>query len=492
MIASVVVLVAFAAPRAPEADPCAFDSRGTGEMIAAPNSAAATAYREVGDEERRAGHDETAAFAYREALRRSPRDARARSALAVLCADRRRRAATTKEVADASRRFDEGLRLMKSGNRSGAITAFESVRSSTGDRSAVLLEGICEYELGNDQRSRSLLLEAQAEPEIAGTALFFLGLIALRQGDGSGASALVASAAAIDTRLGADAADVLRLARRDGRFVLSAVTEGGVDSNVELTPDGTATSSGRADGYGTGAVAVLARPYGVFGPYLRVAGQYRQQLRITSYNLGDVSAAVGARGGRDRRYAVAEYAYDFLVLGQTAFLSAHKLLGAGRLAFGAFSVAGAYFARFESFLRAGTGGYSGLRHDGEAQIEWRPDRRVNLLFGYRVGRDATTDSALSYWEHGPSAAFRLNLDGPFRLGGEGRLTVRQYDTVDPPLAVERADRYLDCAILGEIDVSARWMVRLSTTARRALSNVADFQYTKVTGSIGLIYAAGVL
>ena len=96
------------------------------------------------------------------------------------------------------------------------------------------------------------------------------------------------------------------------------------------------------------------------------------------------------------------------------------------------------------------------------------------------------------WEHGPFAGFRLNLHRPLRFGAEGRFTLRQYDTVDPDLGVQRADRYVDGAILGELDVSERWMLRIAGTARRALSNVPDFQYTKLTGSIGLVYAAGVL
>jgi len=491
VIAVSAVLAAIAMTAAPPPDPCAFDPGNARETSTVPDPSAASAYREVGDEERAAGDVATAKIAYREALRLSPRDARARSALAALCVNRRHARDDT-PATDTSGGFDEGLRLMEAGDRTRAIAAFEAVRSSGADPSAALLEGICEYELGNDPRARLLLLEAKTEPEVAGTALFFLGLIALRAGDASDASSLLASAGATDSRLSANASDVLRLARRDGRLVLSMFTDAGGDSNVELTPDGTPTNAGSADGHVMGALALFARPYGGSGPYLRAAGQYRQQVRIAAYNLGEVTGALGARAGRDGTTVVVEYAYDFLVLGQAAYLSAHRLLGTGRLPLGAFSVGATYFARFESFLSAGTSGYSGLRHDLEAQSEWRSDPRSSLLLGYHVGRDATNDAALGYWEHGPFAGVRLNPLRSLRLGAEGRLTLRRYDTVDPDIGVERSDRYFDGAVLGEVDVSEHWTLRTVATARRALSNISEFQYTKLTGSIGLVYVAGLL
>jgi tetratricopeptide (TPR) repeat protein len=494
VIVVAALLITAVAPAA--ADPCAFDSNSASQAPTGHDAEAAALYRQIGDEEREAGDSAAATFAYREALRRSPRDQRARSALARLCVDARRTRGANSAADTAADslglRFDEGLRLMERGDRKGAIAAFEAVRSSTSDPSAALLEGICEYERGHDRRARTLLLEAKMEPEIAGTAQFFLGIIALRAGDSAEASSLLASARALDPRLATNASDVLRLARRDGRLVLSAFTEGGFDSNVELTPDGTITGGGSADGYGLAAIALFARPYGISGPYFRANAQYREQARITAYNLADVAGALGVRASRDGGSVVAEYAYDFIALGQSPFLSAHRLLGGGRLPLGAFSFAATYFARFESFLSAGISGYSGLRHDVEAQSDWRPGRRSTVLVGYHLGRDATKDAALGYLEHGPLAGFRLGLDRPIRFGVEGRLTLRRYGAVDPDLGVERADRYVDGAVSGELDLSEHWTVRIVGTARRALSNIADFQYTKVTASVGLVYAVGVL
>src|SRR5262249_34984132 len=154
-------------------------------------------------DERAAGDVAAATAAYRQALRRHPGDRRARAGLRALC---------------ASARFDQGLELMQAGDRAGAIAAFDQARAEGGGLSAALPEGICEYERGNDEHARALLAAARAEPAVAGEAQFFLGLLALREGDGRGASSLFASAGAADVRLGASASDLLRVARRDGHL----------------------------------------------------------------------------------------------------------------------------------------------------------------------------------------------------------------------------------------------------------------------------------
>jgi Flp pilus assembly protein TadD len=486
-----MLLASIAISAAP--DPCAVNAGDNGQSRAVPDTKAAAEYREVGDEESAGGNVAAATFAYREALRRSPHDPRTRAALALLCADERHLRARAQGANAVNRHFDRGLRLMESGDRTGAVTAFELVRSSESDPSAALLEGICELELGNHQHARVLLLEAKAEPEIEGTAVFFLGLLAFRDGDVANASSLFTSAGAIDSRLSASVSDVLRLARREGRLILSAVSEVGVDSNVELTPDGTAAGSGSADVHGIQAIGIVGRPFGVSGPYLRANAQYRQQLRLTSYDLASVAAAIGARANRDGHYFVAaEYAYDFLALGQSPFLSAHRLLVAGRLPRDSLAISGTYYARFETFLAPGTSGYSGLRHDLTTEAEWRPGQRASLLVGYHVGRDGAQDPALGYLEHGPFAGFRVDGGGRIRVAIESHFTQRRYAAADIDLDVQRDERYFDGSAVVDLDISEHWAFRIAGTGRRALSNVAALQYTKLTGSLGLLYAAGVL
>lgn len=468
-----------AEPCAPVPAPPGDEGAGAGEREA-PDAETAAAYRAVGDEERRLGDLEAARTAYRAALRRDPGDAQSRAALEALCR-------AEPSPADP---FDEATRLMERGDRAGAISIFEAIRTSGPDPSAALLEGICELELGHDGRARALLEEARSEPKVADVAAFFLGLLALEAGEPDRATAMLSRAAAAGGSLAESAADLIRVAGRDGKVVASALSEVGFDSNVELLPDGTTSRASSADGYGAALAGLLVRPLGTRGPYARVIGQYRKQARITSYDLGQLGVAIGARAGRADRSLAAEYAYDFLALGSSSYLSAHRLLATGRWGSGRLSVTATYALRLESYLTDATMGYSGARHDAEAEGGWQLGHATNLALGYHLGRDGTRDPALRYLEHGPFALLRLGAGGPLRLFTEGRLTARGYDQVDPDLGLERSDRYLDAILTGEMDVAQRWTVRLGATARRALSNVPDLRYTKVTASVGVVYAIG--
>ena len=145
------------------ADPCAIP-----QPAPAQDPVAGSAYLEVGESE--LGHD-SALVAFREALRLDPANARARRGFLLAC--------TPKEA-----RFDRARALMDEGDQRTAILLFEQVRADEGSSpSASLLEGICLYEVGEDARAKPLLQEAFAQPAIADSARFFLGLIALREGN---------------------------------------------------------------------------------------------------------------------------------------------------------------------------------------------------------------------------------------------------------------------------------------------------------------------
>jgi hypothetical protein len=452
-----------------------------------PDPVSAEVYRRVGDDEAAAGNVVAAEAAYRQALARNPGDERARASLARLCA-----AEGAPASAAPPDRFQQGIERMNRGDRQGAIAEFEAVRAAGPDPAAALLEGICAYELGDDERARPLFEEARSTPKVAGTAKFFLGLIALRDDDTARAASLFEAAAASDERLAASAAGLGRLAHRDGRLVVSAFVEGGYDSNVPLAPDGTATDTGDGDGDIAAVVGMFWRPWGTTGPYAHLVGQYRKQFQITSYDLGEVSGALGYRVGRGGQYVAGEYSYDFLALGGAPYLSANRLLATGRLVHGHLSAGATYLARWESYLTTAASPYSGLNQDGEIEGDWQAWTTAALGVGYHLGRDITTESALSFLEHGPFAVLRLGLAGDTRLFAEELLTFRRYDVFDLDLGVQRADSYFDGLLVGERDLSDHWTARLTLTARRALSNVPELQYTKVTAALGLAYTGTLL
>jgi hypothetical protein len=139
-----------------------------------------------------------------------------------------------------------------------------------------------------------------------------------------------------------------------------------------------------------------------------------------------------------------------------------------------------------------TAGYSGLRHDLQADAGWQLARTGAVALGYHAGRDTTRDASFTYLQHGPLAVLRWGLLGNARLVAEARFTMRTYDVIDPGLGARRADQYLDGSAAGELDLSDSFTVRVMATARRAFSNLPDFRYTKIVVGAGLVYTVGVL
>ncbi len=469
--ASLAAALALAAP-----DPCA-----PIEVSGTPDPSAAESYHAVGDAERAAGSRDTAAAAYRAALSRDPADSRSRAALALLCAEQARDGA-----------FQRGLRRMEAGDRREAVAAFEEARARGGDRSAALLEGICLYELGEDERARPLLAEAEAEPAHRDAARFFLGLVALRAGRSADAVALL-EASASDHRLGPAALDLARLARRDGRVVLSLLFDAAWDSNVDLTPDRSAGVAGQGDASGGATALLRVAPYGDTGPFLRGTAVLRDQARYDALDLGGGGLAAGWQAGRGGAYLLGEASWEYRNLGGAPYLSAPRLLGAARLDAGRGRSAGvAYFARWESFLPASDSGYSGLRHFAEADVTAELGLRASATLAWHGGLDATHDRSLGWWEQGPRALLLLPLGPDARLGLEVAYTWRTYSAYDPALGAVRDDQYADLSAVLEHELGDRWTLRASVAVRKAFSNVPDFEYTRIVPMIGVAYTAGIL
>ena len=443
--------------------------------------AAAEAYLDVADQEQRGGAVDTAAAAYRSALRVDPQNAKARAALASLC-----------RRATAGEQFGEALRRMESGDRRGAITLFERIRAAGPDPASALLEGICQYELQEDEEAVPLLREAERDPTLAPSAQLFLGLVSLRQGGGEEAARSFESAAARDFAIAPTAASLLRLARREGRVVFSLLGGPSADSNVDLAPDGSPTAGGSEDAAGTVAASFLVRPSGESGPFVRASGTYRKLTRFTQFDLGVAEVAAGWQLGRERRHALAEYSYDFLSLGGDSYLSAHRVLVEGRWTFQKVSLAASYAARFESFLTGAAAPYSGTRHLAELSGEWRFGGGSAIGLSYGAVRDLTDDPTLTYVEQGPHAYARFPTSPTLRCAFDASVSRRRYDEPDPAFAARRADTYVDGAAAAELDFADQWTGRFWVAARKSFSNVSDFAYTELSGGVTLTFAIGLL
>ncbi len=454
-------------------DPCA----PVGPAAGAPDEAAARAYREVADAERRAGATETAALAYREALARDPGDQASRSALDALCRDR-----------SGAPSFGRGLHAMEAGDLRAAARSFEEARAAGAGAPATLLEGVCLYELGDDAEARQRLTEAREDPAHRETADLYLGLIALREGDGD-AAARALDAAGQDPQLAALAAPLSRLARRTGRLVLAAMAASGWDSNAQLAPSGTPIDTSN-DGQLDVAASALYRPLGESGPYISGRGLLHQQFRFGDLDAWGLGGAAGWQLGRGRRALWAEYGYEYRTLGGSPFLSGHGLRAGGWAPAGPFTLSASYFLRFESYRGTLYQPFSGAFQNGEVSASALLSPGARLFLGYRLSRDGVDLPQLSFVEHGPRATLRLEVSPRARLLVDGALSWRLYDAVDPQLGLTRADTYLDGAVGLEWELTAHTFLRASVEARQAWSNAAAFTYFRLAPTLGLGWVAG--
>jgi len=451
------------------ADPC-----DAGPPAPAKDERASRAYREVGDEALARGDLDAAQIAYREAVRQDPGDPRARAAFAEVCRGR---------PADA---FARGLKQMKAGDCKGAVASFAQARSRGPDPSAALLQGVCLYELDQDARARPALEEAR-QGELKDTADLYLALIAVRQGRASDAEALLSPlAGSPDASLSAAARELGLMARELGRLVVSVGFDGNYDTNAYLLPD-FAYSRGVSDESGAIAGSAVLRPLGVSGPYGRAYLQHRNQVLTDFFDATNGGGALGWQLGRGRRYARLEYGYDAMWLAAAPYLSAQRLDAIAGWDFPFAALFGTYEARLEQILTPALSGYSGLVQQGTAWVQFGDE--LTLALGYRALRAATDDPVLSYWEHGPRAAVGLRASPNVRLRVEGGYAFRPYDLFDSKLGAARADQLLEALAVADVDLDPSWEVEATVLAQKAISNVADFAYTRVVGGVALSWTA---
>lgn len=446
------------------------------QPAATPDLAAASAYRQVADEERAAGSQETAVAAYRKAASLDPADTASRVALRELCVS---------GSPAASDPFRAGLDLMDRGDLRGAAKEFEKARATRPDAAAALMQGICLYRLGDDDAAGPALRSAEADPAVQDSARFYLGLLALRRGDSSTAAPLFDG---VVGSFGTVASDLALIARRSGIFTVSALASVGWNSNLTLAPSGYA-STGASDGNASIAASGLWRPAGESGPYLRVSGAYQQQFALTAFNTGTGSGAVGWQLGHADKALVAEYAYSYTALGGAPYLSANRLLASGWLTWDSFTLTATYVARFESY-QAIYQPFSGALQQAEARGAWWLGPFARLGVSYRLGVDGAKVNYLSWIEHGPHADFYAQLGRSVRLGLETALAFRTYGAVAPGPAVVRSDTFLTGAAVLEYDLGNHWAAQATLAGQRNWSNLPQYSYSAFIPTLGIAYLAG--
>lgn len=380
-----------------------------------------------------------------------------------------------------------GIALLDSQRYAEAVPYFRSARAAGGGLAAALLEGICQYELGDDARAAPLLQSARAKPDLRDSAELFLGLVELRQGrPASAASHFDSASQSADSSLASSAADLRRVARADGRVIASVSALAGVDSNIALRPD-SPRLGGDAMAHVTGSVLGRLNPR--TGPYLRATATWRDQLTLSAYDLGGASAALGFERSGELLTASVEYGYEGFVLGGAPFLAAHEFAARARLVFDGLTISGGYSGRLESYASFASG-YSGQMHRGDLAGRWRFGSRVVVQLGARVERAAVADPSLAYLGAAPELRTDVRIFGGVRLRGSASLLGRFYDAPATPGGLVRQDAVMEARGALLIPIADRWSVEVLAGHARSSSNVDLFSWANTFGSAGISWEWG--
>jgi len=440
-------------------DPCT-----TPIPAGAADPAEAEIYLRVGDAERARGNLGAAREAYRAALTRAPGSVEARRGLEAACAP----------VADP---LQAGADALQEGDPERALRELAAARGRGNDCAVDLLEGIARYQLGQDARAVTLLESARSDPSLAESASFFLGLVALRRGDGDRASRLFDQAGGA---LGLEdaARQLARMAQQEGHLVLSALVEVVYDTNVALRPDGAPTTLPGPDGSVGLTVAGLLRPWGTPGPYLRVEGQFSKQFTLTQLDLLGGAAALGLRLLGPTASLTGEYAYIYQALDGRGYLADHRVFLGGSLLTGLFLWGAAYAAHFETYRREALSDQSGVRQVLELDAGLLPGAGLRLTTGYAGTWDAARVENLSYLEHGPLLEV-VWARGPWTLGARGAIAWRPYLAPDPAYnGATREDTRYGATTWLDLGLGAQWSVRGTVRLLRVDSNIPDLNATE--------------
>lgn len=441
---------------------------------APPSPEEAAAYLAAAEEELRAGQTDAARAALRRAVELDPTNDAAAARLRSLCRS------------SAGEDFDQAMALMDRGDCVQAAARFARLAQTTPDPSLALLEGICRYELEEDDRARALLTTAAGDDRFRDSAQLFLGLIALRANRPDAAQEHFAFASAsTDSRLRDAAVDLRRLGVRDRRLVVSLSAEGIYDTNANLAADAEPGVERTPDASALLGLSARFQPFSAAGPYLRAGGAYRKQRALTSLDFAMGSAFVGYRQGEGRSWLAAEAGVETMALGAEPYLNAAAANAAVRLALGPAFVTLSYAGRSSAFA-AQWSAYSGALHRGAADLGVELSNALVLSGGFTVQRDATADPALAYLELGPRVQASLRAGPNLRLTAVGAVRSRRHDAVDPSFQLRRADSNWAVDVSVEYDLSDSAALYLIGSTRHSSSNVVSFDYAQYSGSAGLV------
>jgi hypothetical protein len=474
----------------------AFDPCSESEVPVARDPALAAVYRNVGESELERGNQEAAAIAFRKAADLDPEDRRAANWLASLCG-----MGTVASTAAVERSADvesiaAAVDLVDRGRCADALARIEG-QGARERPEAALIRGICHLDDPSDS-ARSDLLTAAKDPALAETANLLLAALAYREGQSDDARAFLSPITGASPGTARAASDLERLIAggSTSRLVAAASVDAVADSNPGLAsdqdraapPQGAITGS---DAAVRTAAAIHYAPFRLFGPYVDGAASYQKQVTNGALDLAAFDAAAGFRVGREDLGLSFEYAFDYELEGGTAYLAAHNVGARGQLYLQPLRITGSYLLRFESFLTDAAKGTSGTLQAATLDAGMDVTVWMWVRAGYHVADDKTDDTAFKYFEHGPRVQLSFRPISPLRIGLDGILSFRAYDTASAPSGgVARSDTELDGLVTGEYYLGSSFSLVLSGIVRRTTSTDTEQTYTRLIAVFGVRWARG--
>lgn len=388
-------------------------------------------------------------------------------------------------------RFAAAVARMDAGQTAAAADLFEQLYAADHDGASALLGGICRYELGQPDAAARLLNAATADPRHRHSATLFLGLIAMDGGRREEAVRLFSEAkAAPSLEVSRSAADLARVASREGRVSVQGAVESRYDSNLNLAlaPDGRSSAPPVGDLGGAATGDLLLRPFGESGPFAAVSGKVTRQLTQSGFDSGGGAARAGLQLGPDKMNLTGTYRIGYELLGPDPFLFEQEGRATGRAVLGRFTLRASYRYAAQRYLLTVVSGYTGPFQEAMAGAEWRVGNGVSVELAYLADRRDAREPTLAAFEHGPNPVVRIRLSGDAELKLDGLVGWRWYDA-DP---AGQLDQVLGGSATLAVELGDNVTLRAFLTGSRVVSSNAVRAYGAVSGGVGLTYAAAVL
>jgi tetratricopeptide (TPR) repeat protein len=431
-----------------------------------PDVKLAAIYFEVGEAELAAESWEAAATAFSKAL---AHDAALKRA-AVL-RDRACRALGEGSLAQ--------VRSLMDARQWAAALAMLQRLPSAPEGARALLEGVCQFELGEDAAAKTALERALKDPLHEDDARLLLSLLALRRGSSRAAEQQLRSLEQ-GGRLGAPLTALLRQVTRTGTLVARGSVFGGVDSNPTLAPEG------MEEAHGFLGVTALTQwaPLGQISPYVRLAAGGREYLGFSELRTVTGVGTLGFQLGRGGNRLALDYSLDGMIFGADPYAITHGPRLEGSYQLGPVLLVAEWMLRLEDFLPEEAAVFSGLRQDASVGASAALPEGFSVELGWGLTRDEAKERELSLLEHGPRVAAGWSRDRTRAMLG-AELSWRTYDLFDSDLGVRRADVRVRPSMRVEFDFTDWLSAFVTGDASLVNSNVEAVSSVRFTASAGV-------